>query len=65
MMSVPIDHGKPEDWAILNPEETRCILGLKKFYIVFEANSEEVALERAWADLKKEFDRLEIYTWFK
>lgn len=59
------EHGDEKDWVILNEEETRCILGLKKYYMIFHSNSEETALEEAWIDLKREAPRLEKFTWFK
>lgn len=64
-MMAAIDHGKPEDWATLDTEETRCVLGLKKYYMIFHGNTEEDALELAWTDLKTEFDRLKTFSWFK
>lgn len=62
--------GDPNSWAILSEEETRCLLGLKKYYELFEdkpeeANPEHAPIERAWKDIQREFKRLQKFKWYK
>lgn len=59
------DHGPESEWIELNQEETRCILGLQKYWKTFEKKPDNVALELAWIDLKKEFPRLVDAKWWK
>jgi hypothetical protein len=64
------DRGEPSEWAELNGEETRCLLGLKLYYttpgLYTESGESEIgALQMAWEDLKREFPRLEPFKWYK
>lgn len=68
------DHGDPSEWVELTGEEARCLLGLKNYYTRLEDKDEATALERAWADVKKEkirgsseltFPRLQNFKWYK
>lgn len=67
------DHGDEGTWVKLDSEQTRCLLGLKNYYMVCEDKSAETALELAWIDLKKEqngktgvliYPELKTATWF-
>ncbi len=58
------NHGEESEQTELNGEETRCLIGLKSYYITFEERSEQEALEKAWEDLKREFPRLEPFKWY-
>lgn len=59
------DHGDPSTWAELDGEETRCLLGLKSYYVRHDDKSEQKALELAWADLQREHKRLLEFPWFR
>jgi len=62
---MPTDKGNPETWADLNGEETRCLLGLQSYYTRIEDKAAQEALELAWVDLKREFQRLQPFPWYK
>ena len=59
------NHGDPSKWAQLNGEETRCLLGLKSYYVRVVDKSEQEALELAWVDLQTEHKRLLEFLWFQ
>lgn len=65
MTEATIDHGDPKKWALLDQEETRCLVVLKKYYVVAEDRTEEDATQRAWNDVKKEIPRLTKFPWFQ
>jgi hypothetical protein len=59
------DRGQPSEWVTLTTEETRCIEGLKKYYVIHESLPEQEVEMKAWEDLKREFERLKEYKWYK
>lgn len=64
----PIEEkGDPSEWVDLTHEQTRCLLGLKKYYITFLSDEydETSATREAWEDLKREFEELKSHKWFK
>jgi hypothetical protein len=62
---APQNHGASTEWTDLTEEESRCLAGLKKYYILFEEKVEEEALEKAWRDIQREFPRLTKFKWYK
>lgn len=59
------DRGDEQDWAQLDSEEQRKLLGLIKFWKVIEEKDEQTATLKAWEDLQREVPRLNNFKWFK
>lgn len=73
---MPVDEMPPDPSKLveLTGEETRCLLGLKNYYVKSEEKPESEAIKLAWEDLKAErdrktgelaFPRLQNFTWFR
>lgn len=64
MMDLP-DRGEEKDWAALDPEEVRCLLGLINYWKKIGEKDEQTATMKGWEDLQYEFPRLQNFKWFK
>lgn len=64
-MTDTLDRGDEKDWADLDSEESRCLVGLIKYWKVIEEKDEQTAAMLAWDDIQREKPRLVNFKWFK